>query len=82
MSKAHAHYSKYACGETVCLAVDETAGYPVEERELGMITSITFTEAGVLYNVTWQDRSTGRHIENELLTVCPKTIKERRSEED
>jgi hypothetical protein len=78
----HSFYSKYTAGDTVCLTVDDIAAFEMEERELGMITAVTFTGVGVLYKVTWSDRSKGNHIEQELTLVVEQGTEAKKPEEE
>lgn len=78
----HAYYSKLAAGDTVCLTIDVQAEISLEERELGMITAVTFTGTGVIYNVTWSDRTVGQHIEQELTLVTTQVTEESNPEEN
>ena len=76
----HCFYSELAPGDTVCLTLDVTAEIPREETELGMITGVTFTYAGILYGVSWQGREEDMRTPQELTLVSAAvTSKERKN---
>ena len=70
----HCFYSEFAPGDTICLTLDVTAEIPEDERELGMITGITFTYAGVLYGVSWHNREEDMHTPQEITLVSRAAI--------
>jgi hypothetical protein len=65
----HSFFSNLAPGDTVCMTLDVLSEIPQDERELGMITGVTFTYAGVLYNVSWQGREEDMRTPQELTLV-------------